>query len=111
MQPSVLRRPGAICPPVPDLAGGQGQVNAFAAIAGIPGESNNARHRNEIDLVSLSWCVTNSGSAVITLERGGPQPLAFLGRRAPGRPGHPGECRLAGQPARRGGLALVRRPV
>lgn len=46
--------PGAVCPPVPDLAGGQGLVNAFAAITGIPGESANARHRNEIDLVSLS---------------------------------------------------------
>jgi hypothetical protein len=90
MQPSVLRRPGAICPPVPDLAGGQGQVNAFAAIAGIPGESNNARHRNEIDLVSLSWCVTNSGSAVITLERERPPAARLPGSSSSGTSWSPG---------------------
>jgi type VI secretion system secreted protein Hcp len=110
--------PGAICPPVPDLSGGRGRVDAFADIDGIPGESVNARHADEIDVFSLSWCVTNAGDvgggggagrptfdnlvlgkhtdlatvplveaaatgqqiqdAVITLERAGATPFAFL---------------------------------
>jgi type VI secretion system secreted protein Hcp len=110
--------PGAICPPVPDLSGGRGRVDAFADIDGIPGESVNARHADEIDVFSLSWCVTNAGGvgggggagrpsfdnivlgkhtdlatvplveaaatgqqiqdAVITLERAGATPFAFL---------------------------------
>jgi type VI secretion system secreted protein Hcp len=110
--------PGAICPPVPDLPGGRGRVDAFADIDGIPGESVNARHADEIDVFSLSWCVTNAGNvgggggagrptfdnlvlgkhtdlatvplveavatgqqiqnAVITLERAGATPFAFL---------------------------------
>jgi type VI secretion system secreted protein Hcp len=110
--------PGAICPPVPDLSGGRGRVDAFAAVDGIPGESVNARHAGEIDVFSLSWCVTNAGgvgggggagrptfdnivlgkhtdlatvplvqavatgrqiqNAVITLERAGATPFAFL---------------------------------
>jgi type VI secretion system secreted protein Hcp len=110
--------PGAICPPVPDLSGGRGRVDAFADIDGIPGESVNARHADEIDVFSLSWCVTNAGNvgggggagrptfdnlvlgkhtdlatvplieavatgqqiqdAVITLERAGATPFAFL---------------------------------
>jgi type VI secretion system secreted protein Hcp len=110
--------PGAICPPVPDLSGGQGRVDAFADIDGIPGESVNARHADEIDVFSLSWCVTNADNvgggggagrptfdnlvlgkhtdlatvplieavatgqqiqdAVITLERAGATPFAFL---------------------------------
>ena len=110
--------PSAICPPVPDLSGGRGRVDAFADIDGIPGESVNARHADEIDVFSLSWCVTNAGNvgggggagrptfdnlvlgkhtdlatvplveavatgqqiqdAVITLERAGATPFAFL---------------------------------
>jgi type VI secretion system secreted protein Hcp len=103
---------------VPDLSGGRGRVDAFADIDGIPGESVNARHADEIDVFSLSWCITNSGTigggggagratfdnivlgkhtdlatvplveaaatgrripnAVVTLERGGATPFAFL---------------------------------
>jgi type VI secretion system secreted protein Hcp len=110
--------PGAICPPVPDPSGGRGRVDAFADIDGIPGDSVNARHADEIDVFSLNWCVTNAGNvgggggagrptfdnlvlgkhtdlatvplveaaatgqqiqnAVITLERAGATPFAFL---------------------------------
>src|SRR5215207_2671932 len=45
--------PGAICPPVPDLPGGD------ATVSGIPGESASMGHRDEIDIVTLHWCVTN----------------------------------------------------
>jgi hypothetical protein len=139
--------PGAICPPVPDLSGGRGRVDAFAAIDGIPGESVNARHADEIDVFSLSWCVTNAGgvgggggaarptfdnivlgkhtdlatvplveaaatgrqidNAVITLERAGATPFAFL-TIARERPRDQSEQRLGGQPARRAGLARLR---
>jgi type VI secretion system secreted protein Hcp len=51
--------PGAICPPVPDLPGGQASVSGFADVDGIPGESTAAGHRDEIDIVTLHWCVTN----------------------------------------------------
>jgi type VI secretion system secreted protein Hcp len=51
--------PGAICPPVPDLPGGQATVTGFAEIDGIPGESATKGHENEIDIVTLHWCVTN----------------------------------------------------
>jgi type VI secretion system secreted protein Hcp len=55
--------PGAICPPVPVLPGGQATVSGFADIQGIKGESTNVRHRDEIDIVTLSWCVTNAAGA------------------------------------------------
>jgi Type VI secretion system effector, Hcp len=51
--------PGALCPPVPDLPGGQASVSGFADVDGIPGESTAAGHRDEIDIVTLHWCVTN----------------------------------------------------
>jgi type VI secretion system secreted protein Hcp len=51
--------PGAICPPVPDLPGGQATVSGFAEVDGIPGESTVKGHENEIDVVTLHWCVTN----------------------------------------------------
>jgi type VI protein secretion system component Hcp len=51
--------PGAICPPIPDLPGGQATVAGFADIDGIPGESVAIGHRDEIDIVTLHWCVTN----------------------------------------------------
>ena len=51
--------PGAICPPVPDLPGGQASVSGFADVDGIPGASTAAGHRDEIDIVTLHWCVTN----------------------------------------------------
>jgi type VI secretion system secreted protein Hcp len=111
--------PGAICPPVPVLPGGQASVRAFAAIDGITGGSTAAGHRDEIDVATLHWCVTHEAGgpgggggsgravvdavvigkhtdpatvplieaaatgrhiagAVITLERGGREPLPFL---------------------------------
>ncbi|HEX2374540.1 MAG TPA: type VI secretion system tube protein Hcp [Actinomycetota bacterium] len=51
--------PGAICPPVPDLPRGQATVSGFAEIDGIPGESVGMGHRDEVDIVTLHWCVTN----------------------------------------------------
>jgi type VI secretion system secreted protein Hcp len=51
--------PGAICPPVPDLPGGQANVSGFAEVDGIPGESAAVGHKDEIDIVTLHWCVTN----------------------------------------------------
>jgi type VI protein secretion system component Hcp len=51
--------PGATCPPVPDLPGGQASVSGFADVDGIPGESTAAGHRDEIDIVTLHWWVTN----------------------------------------------------
>jgi type VI secretion system secreted protein Hcp len=51
--------PGAICPPVPALPGGQATVSGFADVDGIPGESTGAGHRDEIDIVTLHWCVTH----------------------------------------------------
>ena len=50
--------PGAICPPVPDLPGGQATVSGFADVDGIPGESTTKGHENEIDIVTMHWCVT-----------------------------------------------------
>jgi type VI secretion system secreted protein Hcp len=50
--------PGAICPPVPDLPGGNATVNGFADVDGVPGESVAKGHENEIDVVTLHWCVT-----------------------------------------------------
>ena len=50
--------PGAICPPVPDLPGGQATVSGFAEVDGIPGESTTKGHEHEIDIVTLHWCVT-----------------------------------------------------
>jgi len=37
-------------------------VDYFLKIDGIPGESEDAKHKNEIDLESWSWGETNSGS-------------------------------------------------
>jgi type VI secretion system secreted protein Hcp len=51
--------PGAICPPVPDLPGGQATVSGFADIDGIPGESVTKGHEHQVDVVTLHWCVTN----------------------------------------------------
>ena len=51
--------PGAICPPVPDLPGGDATVSGFARVDGIPGESVSMGHRDEIDIVTLHWCVTH----------------------------------------------------
>jgi type VI secretion system secreted protein Hcp len=51
--------PGAICPPVPDLPGGAATVSGFARVDGIPGESVSTGHRDEIDIVTLHWCVSN----------------------------------------------------
>jgi hypothetical protein len=42
---------------VPDLPGGQATVSGFADVDGIPGES--AAKGQEIDIVTLHWCVTN----------------------------------------------------
>jgi type VI secretion system secreted protein Hcp len=56
---SMTAAPGAICPPVPDLPGGQATVAGFADIDGVPGESVVAGHRDEIDIVTLHWCVTH----------------------------------------------------
>ena len=51
--------PGAICPPVPGLPGGQATVSGFADIDGIGGESVTNGHEHEVDIVTLHWCVTN----------------------------------------------------
>jgi Type VI secretion system effector, Hcp len=51
--------PGAICPPVPALPGGQATVAGFADIDGIPGESVTKGHEHQVDIVTLHWCVTN----------------------------------------------------
>jgi type VI protein secretion system component Hcp len=51
--------PGAICPPVPGLPGGQATVAGFADIDGIPGESVAKGHEHQVDIVTLHWCVTN----------------------------------------------------
>ncbi|HWD45987.1 MAG TPA: type VI secretion system tube protein Hcp [Actinomycetota bacterium] len=52
--------PGAICPPVPALPGdSDATVGGFARVDGIPGESPSRGHRDEIDIVTLRWCVTN----------------------------------------------------
>jgi type VI secretion system (T6SS) effector Hcp len=59
MPPADSPPPGAICPPVPDLPGGQATVSGFADVDGIPGESAAKGHENEIDIVTLHWCVTN----------------------------------------------------
>lgn len=37
-------------------------VDYFLKIDGIPGESTDSKHKNEIDLMSWSWGETNSGS-------------------------------------------------
>jgi type VI secretion system secreted protein Hcp len=39
------------------------QVDYFLKIDGIPGESKDAKHKDEIQLESFSWGETNSGSA------------------------------------------------
>jgi type VI protein secretion system component Hcp len=44
---------------VPDLPGGQATVGGFADIDGIPGESATVGHKDEIDIVTLHWCVTH----------------------------------------------------
>ena len=51
--------PGAICPPVPGLPGGQATVAGFADINGIPGESVTKGHEHQVDIVTLHWCVTS----------------------------------------------------
>jgi type VI protein secretion system component Hcp len=51
--------PGAICPPVPALPGGQATVDGFADIDGIPGESVAKGHEHQVDIVTLHWCVTS----------------------------------------------------
>lgn len=44
---------------MPDLPGGQATVDGFADIDGIPGESGTVGHKDEIDIVTLHWCVTH----------------------------------------------------
>lgn len=39
------------------------QVDAFLKLDGINGESQDSVHTNEIDILSWSWSLTNSGSA------------------------------------------------
>jgi type VI secretion system secreted protein Hcp len=39
------------------------QVDAFLALDGIQGESQDSVHANQIDVLSWSWSLTNSGSA------------------------------------------------
>jgi type VI secretion system secreted protein Hcp len=39
------------------------QVDAFLALDGIQGESQDSVHTNQIDVLSWSWSLTNSGSA------------------------------------------------
>ena len=39
------------------------QVDYFLKIEGIEGESTDAKHKNEIDILSWSWGETNSGSS------------------------------------------------
>lgn len=38
-------------------------VDMFLKLDGIPGESRDSKHKNEIDVESFSWGATNSGSA------------------------------------------------
>jgi type VI secretion system secreted protein Hcp len=38
------------------------QVDYFLKIEGIPGESQDAKHKDEIDVLSWSWGATNSGT-------------------------------------------------
>ena len=38
-------------------------VNMFLKLDGIAGESKDAKHKGEIDLVSFSWGETNTGGA------------------------------------------------
>jgi hypothetical protein len=56
--------PGAICPPVPGLPGGQATVAGVAKSDGIPGESATIGHKDEVDIVTLHWCVTNETGPV-----------------------------------------------
>jgi type VI secretion system secreted protein Hcp len=55
--------PNAICPAVPDLRGAGNGVDGFAKIAGVPGDSTAVGHANEIDIVTLTTCVTQTGGA------------------------------------------------
>jgi len=47
-----------------------GAVDYFLKIDGIEGESTDAKHKNEIDLLSWSWGETNAGSGATTGGRG-----------------------------------------
>lgn len=39
------------------------QVDAFLKLAGIKGESQDAKHSGEIEILNWNWALTNSGSA------------------------------------------------
>ena len=73
--------PGAICPPVPALPGGQATVAGFADVHGIPGESVAKGHEHQVDIVPLvEACATGRHieRVLITLERGAKPAFAFL---------------------------------
>ena len=59
--PFLLASAATIMMAAPDLAQGAA-VDYFLKIEGVDGESNDSKHKNEIEILSFSWGATNTGT-------------------------------------------------